>query len=320
MGTFIKTVWNTIMFYPFLNLVFFLYLILGHNMGLAVIAIAIISRILLIPVTKKQNEMNEKMRIMKPRMEALQKKYKGNQEKLSQEQVKLWKEVGYNPVGCFGSTFIQLALLIVIINVINLITKENFTNELSGIYPFIKNFAGDVGPINMKFLGVELNTTYMSLISASDAIPLKGVLLDIPYTILSFLFGSFYVKSALPYLIISILVGLTQYITSMMMQYFQGTKIEEKDSKKKKKDEGELSPEEIQAKSMQSMNKLFPVMSLFFTLTTPAVLGVYWLAQSLMMIVQYFILEREKSLQFFKEYFDKSFMSKLKKLNKTKSK
>ncbi len=302
MGEIIKTIWNTVMFYPFLNLVFVLYILLGSNMGLAVIAVAIISRILLIPVTKKQNEMSEKMRIMKPRLDALQKKYKGNQEKLSQEQVKLWKEVGYNPIGCFGSTFIQLAILIVIINVINLITKEDFTKELAGIYPFVKNWVGSIDSINMRFLGVELNNNYMALVSASGAIPLKDVLFNIPYNILAFIFGAFFVPSAFPYLIISILVALTQYFTTMLMQYFQGN-VNESQSKAKKKGKKteELGPEEIQMKSMQSMNKLFPIMTLFFTMTSPAVLGVYWLAQSLMMIVQYFILEREKTVKFFKE-------------------
>ncbi len=314
MGEIIKTIWNTVLFFPFLNIVFVLYILLGSNMGLAVIAVAIISRLALIPVTKKQNEMNAKMRIIKPRMEKLQKKYKGNQEKLSQEQVKLWKEVGYNPVGCFGSTFIQLAILIVIINVINLITRENFTQELEGIYPFIQNWVGDIGPINMRFLGVELNNNYMALVSASEAIPLEGVLWNIPYNILAFFLGSFFVPSALPYLIISVAVAITQYFTSLMMQYFQGN-TKSKKKKSKKKDSEELTAEEIQAKSMESMNKMLPLMTLFFTLTAPAVLGVYWFAQSIMIIVQYLIIEREKTVEFFKEKFN---LSKLKPLKKAK--
>ena len=49
----LSTIWNTILTYPILNIVTILYHLLWDNLGLAIIAIAIISRLALIPLTKK---------------------------------------------------------------------------------------------------------------------------------------------------------------------------------------------------------------------------------------------------------------------------
>ena len=78
-------IWNNVLYYPVLNLLLVLYNILFDNLGLAIIAIAIIFRLLLIPLIKKQTEMTKKMASLKPQLDELQKKYKNNPEKLSQE-------------------------------------------------------------------------------------------------------------------------------------------------------------------------------------------------------------------------------------------
>jgi YidC/Oxa1 family membrane protein insertase len=108
----IGNILNTILTYPILNLMIVLYHVLFNNLGLAVIAIAVISRLVLIPLSKTQIEMSNKMAELKPELDKLQKRYKNNPQKLSQEQMKLYKKVGYNPLGCIWTLIISKEYII----------------------------------------------------------------------------------------------------------------------------------------------------------------------------------------------------------------
>ena len=68
--------WNTIFFNPILNLTLLLYHAFGNNLGWAIIVIAVIFRLLLLPLVKKQTSMTRKMAELKPQIDALQKKWK----------------------------------------------------------------------------------------------------------------------------------------------------------------------------------------------------------------------------------------------------
>ncbi len=318
----IKQIWNTILFYPFLNILFAFYLLYGENLGLAVITIAILSRLLLIPLTKKQMEDSEKVKNIQPKLKKLQKKYANNQEKLAQEQMKLYKKEGYNPLGCFGNTVIQLALLLVIVNTIRVITADDFIKNLEGIYPFIKNWASGISEVKNTFLGIPLDQDFRSIIEQCDCIPYGGPyeyqkwnllftevqlpnMKEILNTILIYVMGPFKVPQSAPYMVIALLVGVVQYFSTRFLSFVQGKgSSEDKDDKSGKKDkkkEAELSPEEIQEQTMKNMAIMMPILSIFITLKTPAVLGVYWATQSLMTFVQYYFIKREKTVEFFTE-------------------
>ena len=194
MGEILKTAWETVLIFPFLNLLFFLYHILWSNMGLAVIMIGVLSRLALIPISKKMMQNTEKMQQLKPRLDEIQKKYANNQEKLAKEQLKLYKEMGYNPLGCFGSFSIQIVILIAVVNVIRIITSTDFTNEFTGIYPFLRDWiVGSNGKyvINSNFFGIDLMKNFNEMISSIESIPFEGILFNIPYTIASFFIAPF---------------------------------------------------------------------------------------------------------------------------------
>ena len=71
------------------------------NWGLAIILLTITIKALLFPVTQKGYESMEKMKIVQPRMKELQDKYASDRMKLAEEQQKLFKEEGVNPLsGC----------------------------------------------------------------------------------------------------------------------------------------------------------------------------------------------------------------------------
>ncbi|MBI2357294.1 YidC/Oxa1 family membrane protein insertase [Candidatus Dojkabacteria bacterium] len=265
------TLWNALLFHPFLNILVASYNVLWDNLGLAVIFIAILIRFVLIPSVKSQTEMTRKMSSLKPELAKLQKKYANNQKALAEEQMKLYKRIGYNPLGCLGSFLPQILMLYAIIQVINVVTKNNF----DGLYPFIRdwvfNGANDI-LINTQFLTIDLAKNF---------------------TVVSKEFGYFNIAS-ISYLVLALLVGITQFLSTKFMQHLQG---QSSIPAKKKNSNEPPSPEELQTQMMSSMNLMFPFMTFFITLTTPAVLGLYWLVQSVMLIVQYFIIDKKRSIE-----------------------
>ncbi|WP_188946324.1 membrane protein insertase YidC, partial [Polymorphobacter multimanifer] len=71
------------------------------NFGLAIIGLTILVRLLLFPIANKQFESMAKMRIVAPRMKALQERYKDDKPRLQQEMMALYKTEKVNPLaGC----------------------------------------------------------------------------------------------------------------------------------------------------------------------------------------------------------------------------
>ena len=90
-----------------------------HNWGVSIIILTIILKIVLFPLNKKSAVGTLKMQELQPQMTALQEKYKDNQQKLSEETTKLYKEAGYNPVSGCLPMILQMIILFALYNVFN---------------------------------------------------------------------------------------------------------------------------------------------------------------------------------------------------------
>ena len=70
--------------------------------GVAIILLTFISRLAIMPLGVKQIRSMQQMQKLQPKIKELQKKYKGDRQKLNEEMMKLYKEHGANPLGgCF---------------------------------------------------------------------------------------------------------------------------------------------------------------------------------------------------------------------------
>lgn len=268
----LATIWNTILTYPVLNLMAILYHLLWDNLGLAIIVIASISRLALIPLTRNQTEMTRKMASLKPELDKLQKKYANNSKKLSEEQMKLYKKEGYNPLGCVGSMVPQLIILSVLIGVIRAVTS----NEVDGLYDFVLNWVSNGGgefSINPNFLGLDLTLSYNELSEE---------------------FGRF-APNVLPYLSLALIVGAVQFVATKFTTMLQNPDKVQKKKKGSLVKDGEPNVAGMQESMQSSMLLMFPIMTIFITVSAPAALGLYWIVQSFMLIVQYFIIDFDKS-------------------------
>ncbi len=140
---------------PLTNLFVFLTAFTG-NAGLAVIVLTILIRALTLPLTLKQMRSTRAMAAMAPRMQEIQKRYK-DPKRRSEEQMKLYRELGINPLGCFSSMLIQMPILFALYGTFRLAlgTSPEALLDLSGrLYPW--SYLRGAVPLPEHFLWLSL--------------------------------------------------------------------------------------------------------------------------------------------------------------------
>ena len=83
-----------------------------NNYGIAIIIFSVLLRLILIPITIKQQKTMKKSAKLQGKMKEIQEKYKNNPEKLNQETIELYKTEKMSPFsGCF-SAILQLVIIL----------------------------------------------------------------------------------------------------------------------------------------------------------------------------------------------------------------
>src|SRR5574342_133041 len=96
------------------NVLIFIYGLVGHNFGIAIILFTILIRLLTWPLNAQQMKGAKAMQELQSDKEwqAIQKKYAKDREKLAQEQLRVYREKGINPFGSCLPTLIQFPIII----------------------------------------------------------------------------------------------------------------------------------------------------------------------------------------------------------------
>lgn len=101
----IQEVSQTILLNPLFELLRFFYSVTG-NFGFAIILLTIIIRTALIPFTLPTIKSQKRMREMKPELDEIKRKHKGDAKKLQEAQIELFKKHNINPLsGCIPYIF-----------------------------------------------------------------------------------------------------------------------------------------------------------------------------------------------------------------------
>ena len=184
---------------------------IGSNFawGLAIIALTLLVRLIMHPLTAKQMNSMQKMQKLQPMLNVLQEKYADDKDKLNQETMALYKEHGVNPASGCLPLLIQLPIFILLYGVLYDFTKtEAFTN--------------------VTFLGVNLGGSVLTTVA--DALRLvdeSGVripneqlgfvmVLFSSFTNLSLLFSNIgmWIGNLILLILIAYLTWLQQHLTS----------------------------------------------------------------------------------------------------------
>lgn len=151
--------WDTIIIKPFVNLLLWIYMMVG-NFGVAIILFTTLTRVILYPLTAKQIKSSQAMQELQKnkRYIEIQEKYKGDKEKLAQEQMKLYQELKINPLSSCLPTLLQFPIIIGLYQaLIQSIASAplDLLKMTRHLYPgFLK--ISELIPLNTQFLWMDL--------------------------------------------------------------------------------------------------------------------------------------------------------------------
>src|SRR5437764_773085 len=137
----ITDIWNALLVHPLITLLVAFYDVV-HEFGLAIVLVTILIRLLLYPLFVTQIRNQRAMAELAPAMNELKAKYGNDRQRLSQEQMKLYQERGYNPaMGCLP-LLLQMPLLLAMYQAF--IQAPHLTGTTLGpdLLPFVPNPLG----------------------------------------------------------------------------------------------------------------------------------------------------------------------------------
>lgn len=143
----------TIFYQPIYNLlVFFVAVLPGHDLGLAIIALTILTKVILFPLTFQTLKSQRDMQALQPKIAAIKEQYKDQKEIQAQELMKVYKEHKVNPLGSCLPLLVQIPIFLAIFQVLR---AQLIGVDATKLYSFIPN----PGVLNTHFFGlVDLTT------------------------------------------------------------------------------------------------------------------------------------------------------------------
>ena len=140
-----------------INILIALSRFLFNNFGITIIALTLIIRFILLPLTLKQLHATKKMQDLQPKIAELQKKYAKDKQMLAQEQMRLMKESGVSASGCAVPMLIQFPIWIALYQAI-ILALAAYPESLLNLSRYIYSWAFPLAvlPLNNTFLGMNL--------------------------------------------------------------------------------------------------------------------------------------------------------------------
>ncbi|HTX08001.1 MAG TPA: YidC/Oxa1 family membrane protein insertase [Solirubrobacteraceae bacterium] len=106
----------------------------GLSWGLSIIALTVLMRAILLPLTVKQFHSMQRMQRMQPQLKALQAKYKDDKQRQQQELMKFYKENQINPLGSCLPLVAQLPVFISLFYMLREDLRKNICPQTQAAY------------------------------------------------------------------------------------------------------------------------------------------------------------------------------------------
>ena len=149
-------IWQTFLETPLVNLMVALSVLTFGSYGLAILLFTVLSRALTFPLTLRTLRSMRALQEVQPRIQEIQKKY-SDPKRRSEETMKLYRELGVNPLGCLGPQLIQMPVFIALYQVIRITlgtTPESVLSLSGRLYDF--SFVQSAIPLSTSFLFLDL--------------------------------------------------------------------------------------------------------------------------------------------------------------------
>ena len=288
--------WKTIT-KPFAWLMIWLYNLTG-SYGWAIILFALAVNLVLAPFMAKSKKSMMRSTRLQPKIQELQRRHEGNQQKLNAEMQKLYREEGVNPMsGCLWS-LIPFPILIALYSVIRMpmtrmmfvaddfvTTLQNFFVE-KGLYT-IPERADAYAEIKLTKLAHE----NWDLVQSGLAGKIDPHFLDIDFSFLGLNLGdqprwNFFANTDwsdvhvwLPALGLFLIPFISAFLSWLSMKISTATN-------------PQMAQDSQAAATTKSMNMMMPLMSVWICFIMPAAMGIYWIANSVFGIARDYILTK----------------------------
>lgn len=291
------------------------------NIGVCIILFTFVIYGLMTPLTIKQQKFSKMSAVMNPEIQAINKKYKNKKDqasmmKMNEETQAVYAKYGVSPMGTCLPLLIQMPILFALYRVIWNIpayvssVKDAFFPlvdsllKANGSQEFLSGIVGS--QVNFDKLGYTANTAVDALYKfkpanwatlaeqypqMSDMIAQTTEKLDkmnyflgmnISNSPMNIMLESFRSKQyilLIAAVLIPVLAGLTQWMNlKLMPQADNGNKPGEENS---------------MANSMKTVNNMMPLVSVFFCLSLPVGMGIYWIASAVFRSIQQFVINRK---------------------------
>ena len=280
----------------------------GFNIGLCIILFTIIVRLMMMPMTIKQQRFSKLSAMMQPELAAIQNKYKGKNDTASMQKMQLetkavYEKYGTSPTGGCLQMFIQLPIFYGIFAVVRDIpyyvprVKALFEPVISAItgvanYSQVLIDSGlttatyDTEDALLKFLNAFSSDQWETLQNAfssygngiSDTIAQQSEqILHVNNFFGINLATAPGFKLSLA-LLIPLLAGLTQWLSVKLMQAKNPVNNDDENN--------------TAAQSMKMMNTMMPIISAVFCISMPSGLGLYWIMGSVVQCIQQIFINK----------------------------
>ena len=296
------------------------------NIGLCIILFTIATRIIMLPLSYKQAKSQKLMAIIQPEIAAIQKKYKGkeqNQQAMMMQNAEIkavYEKYGTSMTGGCIQLLIQMPIIFALYRVILNIPAyvSSVKVYFSAVVTAIENAVG--GPeaaVSQINTFAQSSETLQKLVTQAripgGEIVTENHIIDFLYNLnpsqwselanrfpeataqvinqnaasieqMNNFLGINLATSPASYglmtpqaWIIPVLAGLSQFLATKLMQSTQAAAMDENNPT---------------ASVMKNMNIMFPLMSVVFCFSFASGIGIYWIASSLIMGIQQFLLNR----------------------------
>ena len=284
--------------WPFAKLMVWLYNLTG-NYGLALTFFALAVNLIMTPFMAKSKKSMMRSSRLQPRIQELQRRHEGNPQKLNAEMQKLYQEEGINPMsGCLWS-LIPFPILIALYSVVRqpltrmMFVAKDFVTVLQdyfvgkGLYEAAAGRASAYQEIELA----KLMHANWSSVTTDLADKLDPNLIDLDFNFLGLNLGDQPTINTLwqgPYTWAAIGLFLIPFISAGLS--YLSMKVS---SASNPTPGGDAQ----QQATMNTMNLMMPLMSVWICFVMPAAMGIYWIANSLFGMARDYLLTKKYKSQ-----------------------
>ena len=266
------------------------------NYGLAIILFTLLIKLIMLPLSIKQQKTMKKSAKLQEQIKVLQFKYKNDPEKLNREMMDLYKKENMSPFSGCLSTIVQFILLISIFYMVRFPLTYMERIDKTQIDTYVQQMKDDGKEVSQAYSEIDVvrELDYLKEKFPEDE-NLHKINLNMQFCGLDL--------SKIPQqnlgdwtvYIIPVLYIISTFISMRITTAMQNSSKKKKDdvidiTENKEEERNEM--EDAMAQSNKMMSWMMPIMSVSISLVAPLGLALYWLVNNILMIAERLILDK----------------------------